>query len=340
MHVLAGDIGGTKTILALYEGLSNHHGERTWHCVRKETYSTKSFNGLEEVALGFLGGASPALAGAAFAVAGPVVQGRCELTNASWTLDASRLHKALNVEQVFLANDLEAAAFGVSTVTESDVRILQKGDVAEDDSASTRVTGIIGAGTGLGKSALLCRDGMMAVVASEGGHADFAPRSPLQWQLLEFLEKTYHHVSVERVLSGDGIVSIHEFLIQKGMARADALKDFPDDDRAALIATLALSHQEPGCDATMRLFFSIYGAETGNWALNVLSKAGMFLIGSIAQKSLNDVYTKVFLDAFLDKDRMGPLLEKIPVSLVCREDIGVLGALAFLEYRFDLLRGS
>ncbi len=335
-YLLAGDIGGTKTILQLVQVAAGQ-----LHPVYEAQYGSSEFPDLVPMVERFLGAAQEQAgvwekpSRACFAIAGPVVNNTSYLTNLTWNLEGDRLATSLHLEQVHLINDFEANGYGVLGLAPEDLHILQPG---------TRnpygPIGVIGAGTGLGQGFLVRQEGRYQVFPSEGGHSDFAPRSELEFQLLKYLRDKHQitRVSVERVVSGQGIVAIYQFLRDRGMEQEDpaiaaqilawerqAGLSAKTIDPAAVIAQGSLQGN-PLCHRAMNLFVEAYGAEAGNLALKLLPMGGLYIAGGIAAKNLEAMTDGRFLRAFTDKGRVSRLLEAIPVAIVLNPQVGLIGA--------------
>ena len=315
--ILAGDIGGTKTLLALYEG-----SRGTLSHVRGESYRSGDARSLEEILQRFLGSASIApLQGACFAVAGPVVDGKCKTTNLPWELDEAQLGEALRT-RVRLLNDLEGAAHGLLSIAPNELEVLQPGLKRQGNVA------LIAAGTGLGEAILVRAGDRHHVIASEGGHADFAPRTDLETALLGYLRKAHGHVSYERLLSGPGLHNIYRFLRDCGHGAEPAwlTERLATGDPSAVISEAALSASDPLCAAALDLFVSIYGAEAGNLALKSLALGGVFVSGGIAPKILPKLRNGSFVKGFNDKGRLAGLMRSLEVTVVLNPRLALIGA--------------
>ena len=318
--LLAGDIGGTKTVLALYEA-SADGGVRE---VRDGTFPSREFpDGLESIVHKFLAvGPGVSVTSACFGVAGAVVDGRCTTTNLPWSLDERTLARAIPAGRVKLLNDLEAAAWGVLNLGPSERVTLQAGAARKGNLA------LIAAGTGLGE-ALMPWDGTRhRVLASEGGHVDFAPRNDREVKLLQWLARQFGHVSYERVLSGPGLFNIYRFLIEaEGASRPAWLAErLEREDPSACVAEVGLAGKDPACVATLDLFAAIYGAEAGNLALKGLAVGGLWVGGGIAPKLRAKLEDGTFVRAFCDKGRFATLMGTIPVHLALNPRAPLLGA--------------
>lgn len=317
--ILAGDVGGTKTLLALYEDAGGPPSP-----VLAETYRSGEFPSLEDLLRHFLDRAPRVtLRAACFAVAGPVLDGRSKPTNLPWELDERRLAAALNT-RVKLLNDLEGAAHGLFSVAPDQLEVLQPGVKRQGNMA------LIAAGTGLGEAIVVRAGERCHVVASEGGHADFAPRTDREIELLRYLRHAYGRVSYERVLSGPGLHNIYRFLRDSGLApEPDWLRErLATGDPSAVISDVALAAGHPLCTAALELFVSVYGAEAGNLALRALALGGVFVAGGIAPKMLAALRGGSFVNAFADKGRLADLLRSIRVSVVMDPRLTLMGAAA------------
>jgi glucokinase len=324
--LLAGDIGGTNTRLKLFQD----SGTQVFPLSGARSYSSQNYPSLAPVVDQFLAEVQPEAkpSRACFAIAGPVQDNVSTLTNIDWVLDGQQLRQELGLTQVTLINDFAAIGYGITGLGDNDLKLIQARDF---DPQGLR--GILGAGTGLGQCFVLPRSpGGVQVFPSEGGHVDFAPRNELEFGLLQYLKTTkqIQRVSVERVVSGQGIVDIYGYLRsrqpEQESARLRDTLDQPETDRAAAIAQAAMEQNDPLAQQTLELFVSAYGAETGNLALKFLPFGGLYIAGGIAAKLLPLMESRTFLDAFLTKGRMSPLLEQMPVAVVLNPEVGLIGA--------------
>ncbi|WP_204139143.1 glucokinase [Halomicronema sp. CCY15110] len=335
-YLLAGDIGGTKTILRLV-GVD----AAQLHTCYEQEYVSKDFPDLVPMVETFLAAAQAQGTDfgkptrACFAIAGPVVNNTSKLTNLTWNLDGDRLARDLELESTELINDFAAIGYGVLGLEPTDLQTLQAG--SSDDAAPIA---IIGAGTGLGQGFLIKQGEQFQVFSSEGGHADFAPRSELEFQLLKYLLDKHQitRVSAERVVSGQGIVAIYQFLRDRGIAQgtselADIVETWEKEagqtktvDPAAAISQAAQQGADSRAVRTMNLFVGAYGAEAGNLALKLLPYGGLYVAGGIAAKNLSLMTAGGFLDAFIHKGRVSKLLEAVPVRIVLNPQVGLIGA--------------
>ncbi len=342
--ILAGDVGGTKVHLALY----SFEGGRL-KPVRDQKYPAADHATLDEVVLKFLAedtggdpsrpGADHGIVAACFGCPGPVRDGRLKLTNLPWTLDIRDLSQSLNIEHIFLINDLEANGYGIPELAPASIFTLHKADPT-----AVGHRGLISAGTGLGE-ALLIWDGHLrrhTPIPSEGGHCDFSPRNDREIALLQYLRQTLAgRVSFERVVSGIGIKNVYAFLKDDQKMEEPAwLRDrLASEDPNAVIGSCAEDGSSPICYETMQIFAAAFGAEAGNIALKVLSTGGIYLGGGIAPKVLKTLQSGAFTEAFLDKGRMRPLLEAMPVRVILNENCALFGAAAYAEARASEVSG-
>ncbi|MFP5234531.1 MAG: glucokinase [Acidobacteriota bacterium] len=329
--ILAGDVGGTKVHLALYDFIS---GKLTYK--RENRFPARDYAGLEAIVHDFLGGDKPSAA--CFGVPGPVRQGRLRLTNLPWTLDSRELSTNLGIEHVFLINDLEANGYGIAELQPDQIFTLSEGDPSQIGNRA-----LIAAGTGLGEGLLTWNGRSHTPYPSEGGHADFAPRNEDEIDLLRFLREKYNgRISWERVVSGMGMTNIFEFLRDvKGMEVSKSLAEQigAAADCNSVITEMALKGTSEICVRTMDMFVSAYGAEAGNLALKVLSVGGMYIGGGIAPRILEKLKDGTFMRAFTDKGRLSQLLINMPVRVILESRAAVLGAAAFAEARAAELSG-
>ena len=333
--ILAGDVGGTKVHLALY----SYEAGRL-KVVRERRFPAQEFASLDAAVNTFLsaeeanGGQREEIAAACFGCPGPVRDGRLKLTNLPWTLDARELARELAIEHVFLINDLEANGYGIPELRPESVFTLHEGADAVAVGPPVGHRGLIAAGTGLGEALLIWDGTRHRPIASEGGHCDFAARTEREIALLEYLRsKLGGRVSWERVVSGLGIQNIYGFLrdVEKMDEPAWLRERMAEEDPNAVIGACAEDGSSELCRETMQTFAAAYGAEAGNIALKVLATGGMYLGGGIAPKILKTLASGGFMQAFLDKGRLSPLLESIPVRVILDESCALLGAAAYAE---------
>lgn len=321
--LLAGDLGGTRTRLAL-----RRRGERAPFA--QTVVQSAAHAGLAEAVLPFLEEHDARPAAAFFGVAGPVKDGKASITNLPWKLDARLIAKRIGVPSVGLANDLVIAARGCLELRPSEMTLL-----TEERPAKKGLTiGVLAAGTGLGEARLVWAGERYHALPTEGGHGDFAPRSPLEVELLQFLWGRFpDHVSYERVVSGQGLGAIYDFFVAReagGQDSPEVAARIAGGDRNAIIAELGLAREHRPAELAVDLFAKIYGAEAGNVALRELALGGVYVIGNIGSIIL-PARKELFLEGFLAKGRFRGLLSSVPVAIVRDPLIGLRGALALAE---------
>jgi glucokinase len=316
--ILAGDIGGTHARLALFQANNGH-----LKLVSETAFLSRDFPGLEAIVSAFLDREPRGVDAACFGIAGPVRNGRAEVSNLPWIVESSRLANELKVGTTFLINDLEASAWGIGLLERKDLLTLNEGTSTANGNQA-----VIAAGTGLGQAGMYWDGRQHHVFACEGGHTDFGPRSEIEVELLKYLMSKYGRVSYERVLSGPGLLNIYQFLRDTGRAEEPdwLAKAMTVGDPAATISKAALEGKSAICEKALDIFVGIYGAEAGNLALKVLATGGIYVSGGIAPKILPKLKDGNFREAFLDKGRMRPLLESTPVRVIVNENTGLLGA--------------
>ncbi len=331
--LLAGDIGGTKTILQLVEVSP----QQDLHPIAEEIYPSGDFTDLVPMVQQFLAKTNTETPQkACFGIAGPVVNNTAKLTNIAWFLDGERLQSELGIAQVSLINDFAAVGYGILGLKATDLCTLQPGKLNSESPIA-----ILGAGTGLGQGFLVKQGEHYQVFASEGGHADFAPRNELEFQLLKYLLDKHgiQRISVERVVSGLGLVSIYQFMRDRQLAsespeiaqvvrtwEQEAGKQEKSVDPGAVIGTAAVQKSDHLAEKTMQLFVEVYGAEAGNLALKLLPYGGLYVAGGIAAKILPLLQSGSFLFNFTQKGRMRDILSNIPVHIVLNPQVGLIGA--------------
>jgi glucokinase len=334
--ILAGDIGGTKVHLALYQ-FENGRLAST----RDHKYPAHEFGSLDDIVNDFFkddDATRKNVQAACFGCPGPVRNGRLKLTNLPWTLDTRDLQRSLGIEHIFLINDLEANGYGIPELAPEAIYTLH-----QSDPAAVGHRGLVSAGTGLGE-ALLIWDGdkKHTPIPSEGGHVDFAARTDREVALLQYLRRTLNgRVSTERVVSGLGIKNIYAFLkddqkLEEPVWLAERMQH---EDPNAVIGQCAEDGSSELCAETLSIFAGCYGAEVGNVALKILAMGGMYLGGGIAPKILKTMESGVFMQAFLDKGRMSTLLEAMPVRIILDDTCALLGAAGYAEIKAGELSG-
>ena len=316
--ILAGDIGGTNARLAYFEPQNGH-----LRLVSERTYPSREHRELGEIVVQFLDDSGAHPDAACFGIAGPVRNGRVDATNLPWAIDQSRLAKQIHLPATLLINDLEASAWGIGALDAGDLVSLNR-----VTGPAVGNQGVIAPGTGLGEAGLFWDGSRHHVFACEGGHTDFGPQGDLQIELLRFLKARFGHVSYERILSGPGLVNVYEFLRDQeyGKESDEFAVILKNTDPAAAISRAALDGTHPLAEKALDLWISVYGAEAGNLALKVMATGGLFLAGGISPKVLAKLTGPLFMQSFLDKGRLRPLLEAVPVHVVTNDKAGLLGA--------------
>ncbi|MGP0075749.1 MAG: glucokinase [Bryobacteraceae bacterium] len=317
--ILAGDIGGTNTRLAFFEGTPDR-----LQPVHIEIFPSPQFSGPAEIVRKFLTAHPNTVDAACFGLPGAVVKGRVETTNLPWVVDAQRMAAELGLASIKLINDLFANAHGIALLEESDFVVLNPG-VANN----TGNRALISAGTGLGEAGLYADgQGGYHPFPSEGGHADFAPRNDLEMDLLRYLMGRFEHVSYERVLSGPGLHNVYQFLRDTGRGEEPGWlgEQIAQGDPSAAISKSALEGTSAICVQALDIFVSLYGAEAGNLALKVLATGGLYVGGGIAPKIIRKLSSTAFMKSFSAKGRIGGVLKDIPVRVITNDKTALLGA--------------
>ena len=311
--ILAGDIGGTKTNLGLFE-------ERQGKLVKlaDKRYRSRDHKGLEEIVADFTRVNTGKVTAAAFGIAGPVVDGRVRTGNLPWIVDGATMAKQLGLGRVRLMNDLEATAHGIAVLGPADLETLHPGVAAPQ---APRV--VIAAGTGLGEAILFWDGSKHIPTATEGGHADFAPHTEQHAELWKFIKTRSEFVSAELILSGRGFRTVHEFL---NLSVRHPSFDDPTMDAAVEITKLALANQCPVCVDTVNLWVEIYGSEAGNLAVRTVARGGIFVAGGIAVKILPLLKNGPFVAAVQHKEKMTDFLSQVPIEVVLDEECPLKGA--------------
>lgn len=321
MRLIAGDIGGTKTRLGLFDAAGGGIQKLV-----ERTFASAKYPELEAIVSAFLAEIGGPCERAAFAIAGPVKDRTARTTNLPWLVIADSLERRLNIPRVDLLNDLEAVAYSIADLIADDLCVLNAGSPGSSGNAA-----IIAAGTGLGMAGLFWDGARHHPFPSEGGHADFAPAETRQTALRCYLAEKFGHVSKERVLSGPGLVNIFDYLLHStGEENPPWLVEpLHGGDPAAAIAHAAVGLSSPLAVQALDLFVSIYGAEAGNLALALMATGGVYLGGGIAPKIVDHLKGMTFLNSFLSKGRMRPLLEAVPVKVILNDRAALIGAARF-----------
>lgn len=323
MGILAGDIGGTKTHLAIFD--ENDLRKKIF----EKKYASADHAGFLSIVQDFLS-SFPSQEGvvkkACFGVAGPVQKGKCKATNLPWIIDAGEIAKASSLSTVVLLNDLEANAYGISLLKEDEFFVLNEGIKKEGNCA------LIAAGTGLGEAGMFW-DGVQHIpFACEGGHADFAPRDELEMELLRYLIEKYGHVSYEQVVSGPGIYQLYRFLVDMHLEEEDpeVRAAFSSSDPPKVITQLAVEGKDMLAERAVDWFISLYGAEAGNLALKFLAVGGVYIGGGLAPRLVSLLQRGDFIRSFVDKGRFAKLLSEIPIRIILNNETPLLGAAFYI----------
>ncbi len=325
MLVLSGDIGGTKSRLQL----TRFETATQFEVVAQTLYFNKKFDHFALIVKQFLeehGVAAGSVEGVCFAVAGPIVGGRVKFTNLPWSICEKEIAEELGFAHVKLMNDFEAIGYGIETLKKANLYVLQEGKVRKNKNRT-----MIGAGTGLGVAIAVHTAEGYQVLPTEGGHVDFAPTDEMQLKLLEFMLKKRHRVSIERLVSGQGLENIYYFVVNNPIFSEKENPDlklalFRHEDPAAKISEFAITHHDPMAMRALDLFIRIYGTCAGNLALTTLPYGGLYVVGGIAPKLLKQLIDGRFLTAYSDKGRMSDLLKSLPVYIVLDTQVGLQGA--------------
>jgi glucokinase len=325
VKVLAADIGGTKTELALVT--VDEHGYQVEASAR---YSNADFSDFASILKDYLSACPTSVEHAGFAVAGPVLNQQSRLTNLDWQLDASELQTAFKFKSATLLNDLEGLGWGIGIIPESNYISLQDGHKQPGNKA------VIAAGTGLGEAILYCDENGCTPFATEGGHCDFAAESAADSALRLYLNKQHEHVSWEHIVSGQGLINLYEFLLQQAdIMQPTWFQDSDNADLAAMISSRAGEGSDPICVETLRMFVHHYGREAGNLALKANALGGIFLGGGITGKILPALQKPDFIQAFLRKGRMSKLLQSIPVKIITDQHAALKGIAHYVVHQIN-----
>jgi len=321
--LLAADIGGTKTLLGLFEPALPRPRR-----IAARAFGTLDYDDLPSMIAAFLEHQSVQardVESACFGVAGPVFDGAATLTNVPWNVDVRPVKSRFAFANVLLLNDLQAMAYSVPVLEPSEVHVLQEGAALPDGNIA-----VIAAGTGLGEALLHNVAGRFIPSPSEAGHADFAARTEQEIALLRDLIVRYGRADVERVVSGPGLINVYRIAHQE---RCVATIDVGDPDAPAAISTAALERRCPGCVETLSMFVDAYGAEAGNLAIRTVATGGVFVGGGIAPKILPALANGTFMRAFRAKQPLDAMLSAIPVKVILNAEAGLLGAAVFAAKR-------
>jgi glucokinase len=318
--ILAADVGGTKTNLALYE-----INDGKLITLNEKSFHTKNYNSFAEMALSFYSDKSITIDGLCLGVAGPVVEGKVKGTNFPWQIDSDKISKELKISSVSVINDMEANAYGLAALCEKDLEVIHKGANIAGNAV------IISPGTGLGEVGLYWDGTHYHPFASEGGHCDFSPRNTLEIALWEHMHQKYKHVSWERILSGPGIYDTYQFLIQyRKQTEPDWIKQrMSTENPAAVITNVAIEGKDPICRETLDLFTRFLAIESAQLALKMKATGGIYIGGGIVPKIIKGLNKTIFNRGFIQSGRLDELLEMVPVKVILNEKTALLGAAYF-----------
>ena len=316
--VLAGDIGGTKINLGLYR-----KGKKRPVLKVAETYPSRRAPSLEHIVESFLAKHQVRVSKACFGIAGPVIGGRVKTTNLPWDVSEARIQRQLQLSHICLINDVAATALAVPLLNRKELFPLNKVKARKGQNVA-----IMAPGTGLGTGFLILGDGKYIPISSEGGHVDFAPNSKAEVELWQYLREEYGHVSIERVISGPGLVNIYSWLKDSGRYREPAwlAKKIREMEPAAAISEVGLADGHPLCVEALNVFVSVLGAAAGNLALTAMTTGGVYLAGGIPPKILPKLQEPLFIQAYMNKGRFAKVLEKIPLRVILNDKAALLGA--------------
>ncbi len=319
--ILAGDVGGTKTNLAIFKANANANEV---NCTLEATYHSSKYSSGTDILEEFLQ-ANPDVKPnrISLGVAGPVLQGKVDITNLSWAMDSADIRNKTGVQEIFMINDLEATAYGLAALNGNDFITIHQGS-----GASAGNMAIIAPGTGLGEAGLFWDGQQYHPFPTEGGHSDFSPRTALDIELYKYLETKYEIVSWEKVIAGPAIHDIYRFLCdEKKRPEAEWLQDaFRDGDPSAIISESALEEKDPVCIETMQLYVRYLARESCNLVLKIKATSGLYLGGGIPPKISSLLQKNVFYNNFLDCDRMQTLVKKVPIRIILNPKTALLGA--------------
>ncbi|MHA2364278.1 MAG: glucokinase [Candidatus Hodarchaeales archaeon] len=332
--ILAGDIGGTKVNLAIFD--YNKSNEVRSCIIVQKTYQSVNYDSIEQITREFLEEVNYSVKKVVLAVAGPVIEGKSRITNLPWIIDEKKIHKKIEVDYVKLINDLEATAFFAPHLKSSEIVTINKGEPV-----SLANIAILAPGTGLGEAFLTWDGKQYRAYATEGGHTNFAPSNDLEVAILKYLQKKYEgHVSIERICSGIGISNIYDFLIDSGYATEPkwlTKKLEGIEDVVPIIIQVALN--KPGksilCDKVLDIFITILGNETANFALKTMALGGIYLGGGIPPKIIPAIQSDKFLESFYRKGRMFELVSRMPINIILNRDTALLGTALYAFSSFN-----
>ncbi len=317
--ILAGDIGGTKTLLALFKVNDNDLRE-----VKSKRYVSKNFNSLISILNDFLKNEKDVPRCAAFGIPGPVVNRRAKSTNLPWIVEEENLIEKSKIPKVKIVNDLAATAYAIPFLKPEELITIKKGSA---EHFSERYA-VVAPGTGLGQAFMLCEGNKRIVIPSEGGHSDFAPSNKIETELFLYLKKKYDHVSYERIISGSGMPNIFDFLIEIHHLKPTeiTLEKMKTEDKAKVISDMALKKRDEVCEKALDIFVSVLGAYAGNFVLTTMATGGIYLGGGIPIKILPKLKDGTFVKSFSNKGRLNKLVGATPIFLINNNKAALTGA--------------
>ncbi len=317
--ILAGDIGGTKTLLVLYECSGSNLFE-----LKSKRYESKEYSNLELIVNDFLSSQQIVPQAAAFGIPGPVENGKVKSTNLPWLVDEKILSKHTGIPKLKIVNDLAATAFDIPYLKQDEIILIKYGG---KEKRSERFV-VVAPGTGLGQAFLVCEGNKKIVLASEGGHADFAPTSEIEKELYVYLSKKFNRVSYERIISGSGLPNVFDFLVESGFDNPveETLERFKTEDKAAVISDQALKSKDKVCEKALDIFVEVLAAHCGNLVLTLLATGGVYLAGGIPHKILPKLQSKIFAESFNNKGRLSEIVKATPVFVLNHNNAALNGA--------------
>ena len=322
--ILAGDIGGTKTLLALYECSGSNLFE-----LKSKRYESKEYSNIEIIVNDFLSSQQIVPQAAAFGIPGPVENGKVKSTNLPWLVDEKKLSKHTGIPKLKIVNDLAATAFDIPYLKQDEIILIKDG---MKEKRSERYV-IVAPGTGLGQAFLVCEGDKKIVLPSEGGHSDFAPTNEIEAELFIYLLKKYNRVSYERIISGSGLLNIYDFLVETNFSKPKdkTIARMKTEGKAAVISEQAISGKDKVCEKALDIFISVLGAHSGNLVITLLATGGVYLGGGIPHKILPKLQDAAFTKSFVNKGRLKNIVDETPVYVINNNYAALHGAARIAE---------
>lgn len=317
--ILAGDIGGTKTLLALFEKTNNQLVK-----IQSYKYVSKEYESLEIIINDFLRRSDISPYTAAFGIPGPVFNGVAKSTNLPWNIDEKVLSAVTGIKKIKIVNDLTATAYAIPFLKRNEKIKIKDGNIERH----TEQYVVVAPGTGLGQAFLICEGNKKIIIPSEGGHSDFAPTNELETDLYTYLRKKFNRVSYERIISGTGLINVFDFFVEAGYDQFsdETFERMLVEDKATVITDMALKGKDELCMKVVDIFVSVLGSHTGNLVINLMATGGVYLGGGIPHKILPILKEDTFLNSFLNKGRLSDLVESTPVYVINNNDAALHGA--------------